>query len=644
MDKLDLKTVNMVDKNIEKISEHFPGCIVESRGADGQIIKSVDFEQLRQELSSSVVDGAHERYQLNWPGKKESLLNANLPISKTLRPHNKKSIDFEKTQNLFIEGDNLEVLKLLQESYLGKVKIIYIDPPYNTGKDFIYQDNFSEKSEDFLLRSSQVSAQGERLVANLESSGRFHSAWLSMIYPRLRLARNLLRDDGVIFISIDDNEIHNLRKICDEIFGSDNFIEQFIVRSNPRGNQAKKFVASEHEYILCYSKNIAHMSLLGFSKEAGEFNKEDAGGIYREIGLRKRGAGSRREDAPNQFYPIYYLESENKITTKKVSGGVEILPKLSDGTDGRWRWSYTTVEENVAKLLARKVRRDGGFEYDIFEKDYFSEDKLTKIKSIFYEKEVNNENATEELKKLFGGKSFDYPKPVYSIKKLIQSVNDDSALILDFFAGSSTTAQAVMEANLEDGGNRRFILVQIPETFKTGSELDKLGFSNIAEISAERIRLAGKKVLRDSALIIENAVNDIGFRYLTADSSCINTDQRSPDEFNQDMLSTLVDNIKPDRTAEDLLFQVLIDWGLDLSLSVELKILNGFEVFFVDGNSLIACFHKDGDLNAEVISEIANQHPLRVVFRDSGFKDDAMKINVEQIFKSLSPTTEVKTL
>ena len=644
MDKLDLKTVNMVDKNIEKISEHFPGCIVESRGADGQIIKSIDFEQLRQELSSSVVDGAHERYQLNWPGKKESLLNANLPISKTLRPHNKKSIDFEKTQNLFIEGDNLEVLKLLQESYLGKVKIIYIDPPYNTGKDFIYQDNFSEKSEDFLLRSSQVSAQGERLVANLESSGRFHSAWLSMIYPRLRLARNLLRDDGVIFISIDDNEVHNLRKICDEIFGSDNFIEQFIVRSNPRGNQAKKFVASEHEYILCYSKNIAHMSLLGFSKEAGEFNKEDAGGIYREIGLRKRGAGSRREDAPNQFYPIYYLESENKITTKKVSGGVEILPKLSDGTDGRWRWAYTTVEENVAKLLARKVRRDGGFEYDIFEKDYFSEDKLTKIKSIFYEKEVNNENATEELKKLFGGKSFDYPKPVYSIKKLIQSVNDDSALILDFFAGSSTTAQAVMEANLEDGGNRRFILVQIPETFKTGSELDKLGFSNIAEISAERIRLAGKKVLRDSALITDHAVNDVGFRYLSADSSCINTDQRSPDEINQDMLSTLVDNIKPDRTAEDLLFQVLIDWGLDLSLSVELKILNGFEVFFVDGNSLIACFHKDGDLNAEVISEIANQHPLRVVFRDSGFKDDAMKINVEQIFKSLSPTTEVKTL
>ena len=644
MDKLDLKTVNMVDKNIEKISEHFPGCIVESRGADGQIIKSIDFEQLRQELSSSVVDGAHERYQLNWPGKKESLLNANLPISKTLRPHNKKSIDFEKTQNLFIEGDNLEVLKLLQESYLGKVKIIYIDPPYNTGKDFIYQDNFSEKSEDFLLRSSQVSAQGERLVANLESSGRFHSAWLSMIYPRLRLARNLLRDDGVIFISIDDNEVHNLRKICDEIFGSDNFIEQFIVRSNPRGNQAKKFVASEHEYILCYSKNIAYMSLLGFSKEAGEFNKEDAGGIYREIGLRKRGAGSRREDAPNQFYPIYYLESENKITTKKVSGGVEILPKLSDGTDGRWRWAYTTVEENVAKLLARKVRRDGGFEYDIFEKDYFSEDKLTKIKSIFYEKEVNNENATEELKKLFGGKYFDYPKPVYSIKKLIQSVNDDSALILDFFAGSSTTAEAVMEANLEDGGNRRFILVQIPETFKTGSELDKLGFSNIAEISAERIRLAGKKVLRDSALITDNTVNDVGFRYLSADSSCINTDQRSPDEINQDMLSTLVDNIKPDRTAEDLLFQVLIDWGLDLSLSVELKILNGFEVFFVDGNSLIACFHKEGDLNAEVISEIANQHPLRVVFRDSGFKDDAMKINVEQIFKSLSPTTEVKTL
>jgi adenine-specific DNA-methyltransferase len=644
MDKLDLKTLNIVAQNIQKISENFPGCIIESRGADGGIVKSVDFDQLRQELSSYLVDGVQERYQLNWPGKKESLLNSNLPISKTLRPIKQKSVDFENTKNLFIEGDNLEVLKLLQESYLGKVKIIYIDPPYNTGKDFIYQDNFSEKSEDFLLRSQQVSNLGEQLVANLESSGRFHSAWLSMIYPRLRLARNLLRDDGVIFISIDDNEIHNLRKICDEIFGSDNFIEQFIVRSNPRGNQAKKFVASEHEYILCYSKNITQMSLLGFSKEAGEFNREDEGGIYREIGLRKRGAGSRREDAPNQFYPIYYLESENKITTKKVQDGIEILPKLSDGTDGRWRWAYTTVEENTAKLLARKVRRDGGFEYDIFEKDYFSEDKLTKIKSIFYEKEVNNENGTEELKKLFGGKSFDYPKPVYTIKKLIQSVNDESALILDFFAGSGTTAQAVMEANLEDGGNRRFILVQVPEIFKAGSGLEKLGFSNIAEISAERVRLAGLKVIRDSALMAESVVSDIGFRYLSADSSCINVEQRSPDEINQDMLATLVDNIKPERTADDLLFQVLLDWGLDLSLPVELRKLKGIDTFFVDGNSLIACFHKDGDLNSDLIKEIAGQQPLRAVFRDSGFKDDAMKINIEQIFKSLSPTTEVKTI
>lgn len=636
MKKLKMHSKNLFEENLNILKKIFPNFFTEKKNDKGEIIEAIDFDSLKQEISDKIVDGSQERYHLNWPGKKKAILEANTPINKTLRPVRKESVDFEKTQNLFIEGDNLEVLKLLQESYLGKVKIIYIDPPYNTGKDFIYQDNFSEKSEDFLQSSSQISDLGERLVANLETSGRFHSAWLSMIYPRLRLARNLLRDDGVIFISIDDNEIHNLRKICDEIFGTDNFIEQFIVRSNPRGNQAKKFVASEHEYILCYSKNIADMSLLGFSKEPGEFKEEDAGGIYREIGLRKRGAGSRREDAPNQFYPIYYLETENKITTKKIAGSVEILPKLSDGTDGRWRWAYTTVEENAAKLLARKVRRDGGFEYDIFEKDYFSEDKLTKIKSIFYEKEVNNENGTEELKKLFGGKSFDYPKPVYTIKKLIQSVNDESALILDFFAGSSTTAQAVMEANLEDGGDRRFILVQIPEIFKIGSEFDKLGFSNIAEISAERIRLSGKKNKKD------NPDYDVGFRVLKIDSSNMHDVYYNPDLITQDLLINQQNNIKSDRTAEDLLFQILIDCGIDLSLSIEKEELLGKEVYCVNNNDILVCLDDKGGIDENFVKIIAKKLPLRIVFRDSGFKSDSVKINVEQIFKLISPNTEIK--
>lgn len=640
MEKLKLHSLDITQENIAKLAELFPNCITESTDEKGAIKRSIDFDQLRQELSTAIVEGPQERYQINWPGKKQALVDASSPVSKTLRPNREESINFDTTKNIFIEGDNLEVMKLLQESYLGKIKIIYTDPPYNTGKDFIYNDDYAENHRDFSLKSNQTNASGERLIANLESNGRFHSVWLSMMYARLRLARNLMRDDGIIFMSIDNNEVHNLKKICDEIFGSGNFVEQFIVRSNPRGNQAKKFVASEHEYILCYSKNVLHMSLLGFSKEEGQFNKEDGGGIYREIGLRKRGAGSRREDAPNQFYPIYYLESEKKITTKKIAGAVEIIPRLSDGSDGRWRWAHSTVDENSSKLLARKVRRDTGNEYDIFERDYFSEDKLSKIKSIFYEKDVNNENGTEELKKLFGKKVFDYPKPVFTIKKLIQCVNDDSALILDFFAGSGTSAHAVMQLNAEDGGKRSFILVQIPESCNEESEAFKAGYKTISEIGKERIRRAGQKIKTENALTTPDL--DIGFRVLKIDSPNMKEVFYTPGAVAQDLLSDQVNNIREDRTPEDLLFQVLLDWGVDLTLPIAQETIADKTVYFVDGNALAACF--DEGVDEEFVKLLAKREPLRVVFRDAGFASDSVKINVEQIFKLISSTTEVKTI
>jgi len=595
MEKMKMHSSDIAKTNFEKLKSLFPGFVTESRDANGKVIQAIDFDLLRQEISDIVVDGQKERYQINWPGKRNALLASNMPINKTLRPIQNKSLNFEATKNLFIEGDNLEALKLLQESYLGRVKIIYIDPPYNTGKDFIYRDAFQESTESFLQKTEQKNKDGEKLVANTESNGRFHSDWLSMIYPRLRLARNLMSADGVIFISIGDNEVQNLRKLCDEIFGEDCFIEQFTVRSNPRGNQAKKFVASEHEYILCYCRDLSKMSLLGFSKEEGEFNKQDEGGIYREIGLRKRGAGSRREDAPNQYYPIYYVENSGLITTDSAFGGVEILPKLSDGTDGRWRWAKSTVEENKDKLLARTVKRNGSDEYDIFEKDYFSEDKLTKIKSIFYEKEVNNENATEELKALFKSKTFDYPKPVFTIKKLIQSVNDDSALVMDFFAGSGTTAQAVMELNAEDGGNRRFILVQIPEPIAARDDLVKLGYFNLADLSSERIRLAAEKI-KNSGIFQEHEA-DLGFRYLSIDSTNMLDVYYSPDAISQDLLSDQTDNVKSDRAAEDLLFQVLLDWGVDLSLPIQKDTTQGKDVYLVDQNALVACFDGNGGID-----------------------------------------------
>ena len=638
MEKLDLTTPNITDENVQKIAELFPNCVTEADNGKTQV---VDFDLLKQELSDNIVEGNKERYQLTWPGKAESLVTANTPINKTLRPVREESKDFNNTENLYIEGDNLEVLKLLQETYLGKIKMIYIDPPYNTGKDFVYKDNFTQDKAEYDEDAGNVDDEGGRLVSNPDSNGRYHSDWLSMMYPRLKLARNLLKDDGVIFISIDDNEAHNLRKVCDEIFGEINSIETFVVRSNPRGNQAKKQVASEHENILCFAKNKSNIDKLGFVKGQEEYNKVDGVGIYREMGLRKRGAGSRRVDAPNQFYPIYFSEESNEISIDASDNAIEIIPKLQDGSDGRWRWAKLSVQERGDELLARKVRRGDGYEYDIFQKDYYSEGKLSKIKSIFYDKGVNNENATEEVKQLFDNKKyFDYPKPTFTISKLVESIDNKDCAILDFFAGSGTTAHAVMQLNAEDGGNRKFIMAQIPETTDEKSEAYKAGYKTIAEIGKERIHRAGEKIKTDNA--DKEGVDDldIGFRVLKVDSSNMKDVYFSPDNTSQDDMFDLASNIKDDRADEDLLFMVLLDWGIDLSVKIECREVAGKIVYFADGDFLAACF--EDNLDEDFIKALSAEQPRKVVLRDSGFASSSVKINVEQIFKQAN--IEVKVI
>lgn len=654
MDKLKLQTPDLKEKNIDQIASLFPNVITETKDDKGQIKRAIDFDLLKQLLSDQIVEGDRERYRLDWPGKKASLIKANTPIRKTLRPCREESVNFDTTENLYIEGDNFEVLKILQESYLGKIKLIYIDPPYNTGKDFIYKDNFAQSREEFDQESGVQNEEGEKLFRNTESNGRFHSDWLSMMYERLIVARDLLKEDGVIFLSIGDDEIDNLRKICTEIFGENNYIETFIIRSNPRGNQAKKYTASEHEYIICYCKDVNHFKSLGFVKDESNFTKIEDNRYYREIGLRKRGAGSREQDAPNQFYTIYFNENTKEISTIEKNGFISIIPKLSDGSNGRWRWSKKSVEDNKEKLSIRLVKRGTSYEYDVFEKDFFNEDKITKIKSILYDKEVNYENATDETKELFNGsKYFDYPKPTYLIYRFISSISHDEFITLDFFSGSSTTAHAVMQLNAEDGGNRKFIMVQLPEMTDEDSEAYKAGYQTIAEIGKERIRRAGKKIVEelkeknDGKLDIEGTmVNpdqlDIGFRVFKVDSTNMKDVYYHPYEIKQMTLEELQSNVKEDRSPEDLLTQVILDLGLELSLPIEKKQILGNSVFIVQTNALVACF--DEDMSFDIVDHIAEIKPLKVVFRDSSFKDDKDRINVEERFKRLSPDTIITVI
>jgi adenine-specific DNA-methyltransferase len=625
MDKLKMHSPNLTQDNVARIRELFPNCVTEAKDKEGVVQLAVDFDQLKQELSESIVEGSQERYHLNWPGKREALLTANAPIAKTLRPCREESVDFDGTKNLFIEGDNLDALKLLQETYLGKVKMIYIDPPYNTGNDFVYEDDFAQNTEDYLHRSNQKDQAGNRLHANTEANGRFHSDWLSMMYPRLKLACNLLRDDGVIFISIDDNEQANLKRLCDEVFGEDNFVASFIWQHR-KSSQNDVDVSLSHNYTICFSKNRSIFKLLPLPIEESKFSNPDND---------PRGDWVADPfDAPNirenLTYPI----------TNPITGEQHLPP------NGRhWRFS----PEKFANALA-----DNRI---VFGKSGKSRPQYKRFKSEALEKGTNPftvwtemgtaTEATKELMKLFdGNKYFDTPKPIKFINEVIRlsSSGKHNDIILDFFSGSATTAHAVMQLNAEDGGKRQFIMVQLPEVCDPKSEAFKAGYKTITEIGKERIRRAGQKIKADNADKENINQLDIGFRTLKIDTSNMADVFYAPDALKNESLDMFVNNIKPDRTAEDLLFQVLLDWGVDLTLPITKQSIQNKDVFFVDGNALAACFDDSGSINEDFVKELATHQPLRVVFRDAGFKDSAVKINVEQIFKLLSPATEVKCI
>ena len=638
---------NLTEINISRIRELFPGCVTESRAEDGTVRLAVDFDLLKQELSESIVEGPQERYHLNWPGKREALLTANAPIAKTLRPVRGESVDFDTTKNLFIEGDNLDALKLLQETYLGRIKMIYIDPPYNTGNDFIYEDDFAEDAGEYLRRSNQVDEEGNRLAANTAANGRFHSDWLTMMYSRLRLASRLLSDDGVLFISIDDNESSNLIGICSEIFGSENFVAQLAVQINPRGRHLDRFVAKTHESVVVFAKDgLNSSSVSGLEKEGrmvDEYDKKDERGQYRLLGLRNRNQAFNPTTRPKLYYPLYVDKETSSVSLKNEANfQIEVWPDAPDGIKTCWTWGKDKVLKE-GKLLCAQPTGSG---WRIYRKDYLNgengEVATTLVKSLWLDKEITNDYGRKVIKELFGSAIMDFPKSTDLMGRLVKIGSHPDSIVLDFFSGSSSTAHAVLTVNAEDGGNRRFIMVQLAEELPAHSSGAMAGLKNIADIGRERIRRAGKRVLEGDS--DEGWQQDVGFRVLKIDTSNMADVYYAPDALEKERLGLFVDNIKPDRTAEDLLFQVMLDWGVDLAMPIESKSIQGKDVFFLDGNALAACFDAHSGVDEAFVKELATYKPLRVVFRDAGFKDSTAKINVEQIFKLLSPATEVKSI
>lgn len=638
---------NLTQDNIARIRDLFPGCVTEAKGEDGSVKLAVDFDLLRQELAESIVEGPQERYHLNWPGKREALLTANAPIAKTLRPVREESVDFDTTKNLFIEGDNLDALKLLQENYLGKVKMIYIDPPYNTGNDFIYEDDFAEETGDYLRRSNQKDEEGNRLVANTATNGRFHSDWLTMMYSRIRLANRLLTDDGVLFVSIDDNEAHNLIAICSEIFGSENFVAQLAVQLNPRGRHLDRFVAKTHEAVLVFVKDgLNGASIQGLEKEGRmveEYNKKDDKGPYRLLGLRNRNQAFNPTTRPKLYYSLYVNKTTGGVSlSKDEAHQIEVWPDAPNGVKTCWTWGKDKVAKEGGLLCAERT----GDEWRVYRKDYLHSDDgevaKTLVKSLWTDKEITNDYGRKAIKDLFGSSVMDFPKSPELMAKLIRIGSHSDSIVMDFFSGSASTAEAVMAVNAEDGGNRRFIMIQLPEQASADSSASKAGFASIADIGKERIRRAGNRILEGE---VNDAWNkDIGFRTLKIDLSNMADVYYTPDALDKAKFDLFVDNIKPERTPEDLLFQVMLDWGVDLALPIAQQSIQGKEVFFVDGNAMAACFDASGSIDEGFVKELAKHQPLRVVFRDAGYKNSAVKINVEQLFKLSSPATEVKCI
>jgi adenine-specific DNA-methyltransferase len=625
-DRLDMQSPDLVNSNFEKLAELFPNCVTES--ADG---KAIDFDLLKQELNHAVVEGTKERYRLEWPGKKEAIVTANIPTTKTLRPVREDSVDFDNTENIYIEGDNLEVLKLLQESYLGRIKMIYIDPPYNTGKDFVYKDNFTGDATIELFESGQKDEYNQRLVTNPETSGRYHSDWLSMMYPRLKLARNLLKDDGVIFISMDDHEVHNLRKICDEIFGEFNFIENYIWESTFRPDNSSKLFRENAQHVLAYCKNINSLTRL-----IGDVSGSD--------GLPSL--------TKNSMQPKALLFPKNKVTFLIEDGiypkgildsGYELLDdvEVSNGTNissfrlfGRMIWGQDNLNKELDQGTEIIIKTRGMVPYT-----KKVEPSILAPNTIIPSSKVGDVlEGRAEVSHLIGSAIFDYPKPVSLVRYLISNLDykkNDDAIILDFFSGSGTTANAVYNHNAKTNNSYKFILVQLPEKTSPESNALNAGYANICEIGKERIRRASKKIKDETGANI-----DYGFRVYRLDDSNMRDVYYRPQDYKQDTLDIFADNVKPDRTADDLLAHVMLDWGLPLSLKIEQVAISGKNVYKVAGDSLYACF--DHGIDEEFAKEIAKDKPLRIVFRDSGFASDTAKVNMKQLLKQLSPETEMK--
>lgn len=647
MNHMKFESPDLTSGNIEKIAALFPNCITEmldeERSTPEKKVykRAVNFEMLKQMLSPDVVDG-DEAYEFTWVGKKAAIVEANKPIRKTLRPCVAESKNWDTTENLYIEGDNLEVLKLLQESYLGKVKMIYIDPPYNTGNDFIYADDFKMESEEWKVESGEWSEEGDRLFKNTDTNGRFHSDWCSMIYSRLMLARNLLTDDGVIFISIDDNEVDNLRKICDELFGNTNFIAFLTVIVKTEGRRYGGF-AKTHEQVIVYGKNVEQVKLNEIEVEGKKFQFSDENGGFNVQDLRNQNARAfNSTNRPNLRYP-FYVDTEDKdnngfckVYLKKKEGLTEVYPITVNGFDSVWRWGKKEKASEHLSELAARIGTDGIIRI------YQKMRKLTEEpKTVLINKEYISIKGTREIQNILGIGIFDFPKPLNLIKLFESIATSENSIILDFFSGSATTAHAVMQLNAEDGGHRKFIMVQLPEKCDEKSEAYKAGYKNICEIGKERIRRAGEKILKEqlannnSTLNSPNSKLDIGFRVLKLDSTNMKDVYYAPCDYDQDFLHQLESNIKDDRTDLDLLFGCLIDWGLPLSLPYKSEQIDGCTVHTYNDGDLIACF--DANVPESVVKEIAKRKPLRAVFRDSGFASSPEKINMFEIFKLYMP-------
>jgi adenine-specific DNA-methyltransferase len=643
MDKLRMQSSNSVEDNITKIAQLFPDCVTETVDErNGQPKHLIDFEKLKQNLSDSVISERAERYQFTWPDKSKAILLANSPINATLRPCREDSVDFDNTQNLYIEGDNLDVLKCLKETYLHKVKMIYIDPPYNTGNDFVYEDDFAQSSEEYLANSGQFDEQGNRMFTNAESNGRFHTDWLNMIYPRLKVARDLLTDDGVIFISIDDNEVENLRKVCDEVFGEQNFITQINWVSKSGGSADERYIIKATEYILVYTK----------AKDSAIFGKEEA-----ETSSDKYKLTDKHEEERGKYTlkkldfrmtSQHYTEALNYPVIDP--DGNELWPGgKNHRQDGgwNWRWSKAKYEWGVKNDFIQFVKNNKG-SWTLNTKQYQKVDNCNRpterglaYRNFIPSSELNTTQGSRLIAEYFESKIFEYAKPHQLICKCMKIANcDKNALILDFFSGSATTAHAVMQLNSEDGGNRKFIMVQLPEKTEEKSEAFKAGYKNICEIGKERIRRAGKKIKEESPLTTQDL--DTGFRVLKLDSTNMQDIYYSPKDISQADLFSQVDNVKPDRTGEDLLFQVMLELGATLDSKIETTMVAGKTIYNVAEGYLVACF--DPDVTDNVVKSIAQMQPAYAVLRDTSMKDDSTATNFEQIFKTYSPDTVTKIL